>query len=193
MSTFQVIVGPMFSGKSEELIRILRRHEIANKKILVVKPAQDTRTTNEIASRHMPRGNNDFQKSGSFPAHAIKSAAELSELIQKYQPEVLALDEAQFFEPWIVDFISKLLVEKAKEDFIILAAGLDLTYKNEPFGAMPELMALADEVKKLTAICFVCRAPAMLSRRTTGSKNDVVVGDAEIYQATCRACHTILE
>ncbi len=192
MSTLQVIVGPMFSGKSEELIRILRRHEIANKKILVIKPAQDSRTQNEIAARHKPNGTTDFQKFTSFPAHAVKDRADVVQLIEAHQPEVLALDEAQFFEGWIVDTVTDLLKEKSGQDFIILAAGLDLNFKNEPFGPMPELMALADDVKKLTAICFVCRAPAMLTCRIRGSKNEVQVGDADSYQATCRACHTIL-
>lgn len=192
MAHLKVITGPMFSGKTEELIRILHRSDLAGKRIVVVKPRIDVRSSEEIASRRTSGGESrDFAKSGSFPATPIDSADELAELMKKTQPNILAIDEAQFFEPWMYDYLSELLKHLSNTDLIVLVAGLDMDAWGRPFGIMPQLMALADEVQKETAICFRCKKPAILSQKLGSSSEQVEVGDIETYEARCRVCHVI--
>lgn len=191
MAHLKVITGPMFSGKTEELIRLLRRSDLAGKEILVIKPGIDTRTQAEIASRRTEtRNSRNFVKSGTYPAEPISSADQLAEMLSARTPEVLGIDEAQFFGDWMIGSLVALLNKEAKNGLQILVAGLDLDAWNRPFGIMPQLMALADEVIKVTAVCFSCGNPAMLSQKLGGnSANLVEVGDFEIYEARCRACH----
>jgi thymidine kinase len=192
MAHMKVITGPMFSGKTEELIRILNRAEIAGKKILVIKPGMDVRTGNEIASRRKEDLKlNEFKKYSSFSAHPVGSAAEALSLMHVHQPSVLGIDEAQFFDEWMVDFISEVLRNNAENDFMIIVAGLDMDAWARPFGIMPKLMTIADVVQKETAICFVCKKPAMLTQKLSDSSSQVEVGDSEIYEARCRVCHYI--
>lgn len=183
--------GPMFSGKTEELIRILRRFDIARKKIVVVKPSLDVRSADEIASRRTSGGQSkDFSKSGSFPATPIQSVEELRSLMEKEQPNILAVDEAQFFEQWLVDYLTELLYARADDDkFTILVGGLDMDAWGKPFGIMPQLMAIANEVQKLTAICDGCGDFATMTQKLVSSDQQVEVGDSEIYEARCRKCH----
>lgn len=192
MAYLKVITGPMFSGKTEELIRVLRRSDLAGKKIIVVKPMIDVRTENEIASRRTSSGQSkDFAKSEVFPAQPISSAQELGDVIRKEQPTILAIDEVQFFEPWLIDFLSDLMSRTRDTDLMVLAAGLDMDAWGKPFGVMPQIMAMADEVQKETAICFRCKAPAMFTQKLVSSDQQVEVGDFEIYEARCRVCHTL--
>jgi thymidine kinase len=182
----------MFSGKTEELIRILHRSDLAGKKIVVVKPRIDSRTDEEIASRKTSSGQSkDFAKSGSFPARPIESAEELSALMLKEQPSILGVDEAQFFKPWLYDYLVDLLRHRSNTDLMVLVAGLDLDAWARPFGMMPQIMALADEVQKETAICFRCKRPAMFTQKLLDSEKQVEVGDFEIYEARCRVCHVL--
>jgi thymidine kinase len=141
----KVITGPMFSGKTEELLRILHRSELAGKKILVLKPRLDTRTANEIASRRKPdaRGS-EFKKSGSFPARPVATEVEARQLFEETQPSVLGIDEAQFFDNWLINFVNWLLSANAVTDLTILVAGLDMDACRQPFGVMPHLLAIAD-------------------------------------------------
>lgn len=182
----------MFSGKTEELIRILRRSDLAGKKIVVVKPLLDVRSNNEIASRRTSNGQSkDFAKSESFPAQSIQSAQELGDIVRREQPTILAIDEAQFFDPWLLDFLTDLMRRTGNTDLTVLVAGLDMDAWGKPFGMMPHIMALADEVQKETAICFRCKMPAMFTQKLVSSSQQVEVGDFEIYEARCRVCHTL--
>ncbi len=195
MANLTVIAGPMFSGKTEQLIRILHRSRVAGKRIVVVKPHIDVRSGNEIASRrNSGHGQKDFAKSGSFPATPVKSAEELEELIKKEQPNILGVDEAQFFDSWLFDSIVNLLHNKRNTDLKILVAGLDMDAWGRPFGIMPMLMSVADIVQKETAICFSCGDErAIFSQLLVNSTEQVKVGDIETYEARCRVCHTIPE
>ena len=190
MAYLKVITGPMFSGKTEELIRILHRSDLAGKRIVVVKPRLDVRSAEEIASRRTSNGiTKDFAKSGSFPATPIDSAQELGDIIRTTQPNILGVDEAQFFQPWLYDFLFDLLRHRSNTDLTVLVAGLDMDAWGRPFGIMPQLMSLADEVQKETAICFRCKQPAMFTQKLVSSEQQVEVGDSEIYEARCRICH----
>ena len=192
MAYLKVITGPMFSGKTEELIRILHRSDLAGKRIVVVKPRIDSRTDEEIASRRTSDGKStEFTKSGSFPATSIETDAELEAILNEEHPAILGIDEAQFFQPWLFDYLANLLRRYNDSDFLILVAGLDMDAWGRPFGMMPQLMALADEVQKETAICFKCKQPAMYTQKLSDSTEQVEVGDAEIYEARCRVCHVI--
>ena len=166
----------MFSGKTEELIRILRRSDLAGKKIIVVKPLIDVRSTDEIASRRTSSGQSkDFAKSEVFPAISIESAQELGDIIRREQPTILAIDEAQFFDPWLMDFLVDLMRRTRDTDLTVLVAGLDMDAWGRPFGVMPHVMALADEVQKETAICFQCKMPAMFTQKLGSSDQQVEV------------------
>lgn len=192
MAYLKVITGPMFSGKTEELIRILHRSDLAGKKIVVIKPRIDSRTEAEIASRRTSDAQStEFKKSGSFPAQAIESAEELEAIIREDHPAILGIDEAQFFGAWMFDYLAELLRRYNHADFMILVAGLDMDAWGRPFGMMPHIMALADEVQKETAICFRCKGPAMYTQKLSNSIQQVEVGDSEIYEARCRLCHVI--
>ncbi|HEX3095629.1 MAG TPA: hypothetical protein VHQ20_00735, partial [Patescibacteria group bacterium] len=147
MAYLKVITGPMFSGKTEELIRILRRSELAGKKIVVIKPKIDSRSDGEIASRSISgREEKEFSRSGSFPAIDVETAEELETLIRAEHPAILGIDEAQFFNLWMFDYLAELLRRYNHADLMILVAGLDMDAWGRPFGMMPHLMALADEV-----------------------------------------------
>ncbi len=192
MSYMKVITGPMFSGKTEELIRVLHRAEIAGRKILVFKPKIDHRTANEIASRRKPDANQDsFKKTYAFPAFPVGSAAEALSLIHMHEPTVLGIDEAQFFDEWMIGFLEEFLRKNSDKDIMIVVAGLDMDAWGRPFGIMPKMMTLADAVQKETAICFVCKKPAMYTQKLVASDSQVEVGDNDIYEARCRNCHTL--
>ncbi len=198
MAYLKVITGPMFSGKTEELLRILHRSGLAGKKIVVVKPKIDSRTDQEIASRRLKEDLEDqtsieFTKYGSFPASSVESAEELENIIHQEKPSVIGIDEAQFFQPWLFDYLAQLLRRYNGVDLQVLVAGLDMDAWGRPFGMMPHIMALADEVQKETAICFRCKQPAMYTQKLSNSAQQVEVGDADIYEARCRVCHVIPE
>ena len=196
MAYLKVITGPMFSGKTEELLRILHRSGLAGKRIVVVKPKIDSRTDEEIASRRLKEDQEDeqgreFAKYGSFPASSVQSAEELETIIHQEKPAIIGIDEAQFFQPWLFDYLAQLLRRYNDSDLQILVAGLDMDAWGRPFGMMPHIMALADEVQKETAICFRCKQPAMYTQKLSSSNQQVEVGDADIYEARCRVCHII--
>ncbi len=188
MAYLEVITGPMFSGKSEELIRLLRRERIAKKKILVIKPAGDTRTAQEVAARTKDMESDIFKKSASFPAQPVGSKDEVLELLNAEAYDVLGVDEAQFFDYWLLDLIKELKLDGTKADLRIIVTGLDLDAWGRTFGTMGDLMALANSVQKLTAICFVCGKDAMYTQKIGGSKKQIEVGDTDIYEARCERC-----
>jgi thymidine kinase len=176
----------MFSGKSEEMVRQLRRAEIAHRRALVVRPTVDTRAQTEaIVSR-----------SGfTFPSRMVTRSAEIEPIVRSTNPDVIAIDEAQFFDSELPVVVERLVAGGRH----VIAAGLDTDFLGRPFGPMPQLLALADDVRKLTAICVVCGAEATRTQRLIdghpASPWDplIVVGGMgdEVYQARCRTCHAI--
>jgi thymidine kinase len=169
----EIIAGGMFSGKSEELIRRLRRAVIARQRVQVFKPILDDRfATDEVVSRDERR----------LKAHAIGTSAELLARVE-IGVQVVGIDEIQFFDPGIVEVCMQL----ADAGIRVIAAGLDQDYMRRPFGPMPALLAVAEEVSKMHAVCVRCRGAAHYSQRLTGGNAQVEVGDSS-YEARCRHC-----
>ncbi len=176
----EVICGPMFSGKSEEMIRRLRRAEIAGQRIVIFKPRIDDRyDAADVVSHAGVR----------MRAVAVGSVGELVERSAGH--EVIGVDEVQFFEPAIIQAALRLADRGAR----VVAAGLDRDFRRLPFGPMPELLAHAEFVDKLQAVCHRCGGPATTTQRLVGgepapySGETVVVGAEEQYEARCRDCH----
>jgi thymidine kinase len=173
----------MFAGKSEELIRRARRALYARKSVQVFKPSIDTRYDETQVVTHM---------GVAHEAAPVKSVAELRRAILP-KTEVVCIEEVQFFDPSIVD----LAVELADRGVEVIAAGLDQDFRREPFGPMPTLMAVADEVVKLRAICMKCGAPASHTYRQIDGRpahrDDpiILIGATESYEARCRNCHEL--
>lgn len=193
MARLEVITGPMFSGKSEELIRRLNRAIYAEQNVLVVKPKIDTRNEGKIASRKKKdKKDVKFEEFDSFPAHEISTSKEFVELVSQHKPDVLAIDEAQFFQEWLLELIDELLDKEEHTNFKIIVSGLDMDAWRKPFGIMPQLMASANEVIKFSAVCFHCKKnDANLTYKKSGSREQVEVGNFEKYEARCRACHEL--
>jgi thymidine kinase len=173
----EVITGPMFSGKSEELIRRLKRARIARQRVVCYKPDIDIRYHRDAIASH---------SSQTYDAVTIANVERLrAELFPVlHEVEVIGLDEAQ----WLDDSIVPLAMELVHLGKRIVVAGLDMTFAGEPFGPIPALMAIADEVTKLSAVCMVCGAPAIHTQRLGASQELVVVGAAGVYEARCRRC-----
>lgn len=195
MAKLEVITGPMFSGKSDELIRLLKLAGHAEMKVLVVKPKSDSRRKMEIASRKKNGDGNDFQKDSSFPAFEVESPEEVLSLLNTHSSNILGVDEAQFLDLSFVDFFQELLHSKEWHHLKIIIAGLDMTSEGDPIGPMPAFMSIADEVIKMRAVCFRCKAwpPTATMSYFKGGKKDspILVGDAQEYEARCRPCWTI--
>ncbi|HML20083.1 MAG TPA: thymidine kinase [Aggregatilinea sp.] len=179
----EVICGSMFSGKTEELIRRVRRAVIARQKIQVFKPEIDTRYSVESVTSH---------NGLAFEALPVKDS---QALLARVEPEttVIAIDEAQFFDPGIVAVAQQL----ADRGLRIICAGLDMDFRGEPFGPMPELLCCADDVQKLHAICVDCGEPATRTQRLVNGSpayyDDpiIMVGASESYEARCREHHEV--
>lgn len=174
MGWIEVIVGPMFSGKSEELIRRLRRAEIGKQRVQIFKPMIDQR----------------YSKNGIVSHSGLEIPSELvatgSEILEKVAPrtEVVGIDEAQFLGESIVGDCARL-AELGKR---VIVAGLDTDFMGRPFDPMPRLLAVAEEITKLLAICVRCGNPAVHTQRIVSSEELIVVGAGEIYEARCRRC-----
>lgn len=177
MGRIEVIVGCMFSGKTEELIRRLRRAQLAKQKVQVFKPGIDTRYSAEDVSSHSAQ---------RLPSVPVKSAAELMEHILD-TTRVVGIDEGQFFDSEIVSVVSKL----ADRGIRVIIAGLDMDWQGQPFQPMPQLMAIAEEVVKQHAICMVCGDPATRTQKLVHETSQIQVGASEAYEARCRSCHEI--
>ncbi len=179
----EVVCGSMFSGKTEELLRRLRRAQIARQKVQVFKPAIDQRYSDTAIASH-----NGLQAT----AIPVQDSAEMR---QRLDPDVavIAIDEVQFFDNGIV----ALCTELADQGKRVICAGLDLDFRGEPFGPLPQLLALAERVDKLQAICIVCGGPASRSQRLLNGEPAhyedpvVLVGAEEVYEARCRGCHVV--
>ena len=182
--SLEVIVGCMYSGKSEELIRRLRRAVIGRQRVQVFKAAMDDRYSRVDVVSHNGQ---------STAAEPVASAAALWAAVDP-RAQVVAVDEAQFFDAGLIEVCEEL----AKEGRRVLAAGLDLDFRGEPFGPIPELMARADALTKLTAVCAVCGAPsATRTQRLIGglpadyAEPLIAVGSADLYEARCRSHHEV--
>jgi thymidine kinase len=190
----EVIVGPMFSGKSEELIRRLNRAVIARQRVMVFKPTIDDRYHTTHVASHAGRVTPAVSVTSTEQVRALLSGqGELLGVSDTALPDVVAFDEAQFFGAGLVP----LALELADGGVRVILAGLDLDFRGEPFGVMPELLSRAESVEKLTAICVVCGAPATRTQRLIGGRparrSDpvVMVGAAESYEARCRVHHLV--
>jgi thymidine kinase len=171
----ELIVGPMFSGKSEELIRRLKRARIARQRVTCYKPDIDLRYHRTAIASHSSHTHDACTVTN---IEALKAAL----LPGIHDIDVIGIDEAQFFD----DTIIPLTVELVHLGKRVLIAGLDTTFNAEPFGPIPALMAIADEVAKLSAVCMVCGAPAIHTQRLGQSQERVLVGAAGLYEARCR-------
>lgn len=169
----EIICGPMFSGKTEELIRRLRRAQIARQKVAIFKPKLDDRYSVDRLVSH---------SDVSLPSVAVRSAAEILQLAGDAQ--VLGIDEAQFLGLELVA-VCKQLADRGKR---VIVAGLDQDYRGEPFEPVPQLLAEAEYITKTLAICVKCGAPANRTQRLSSESRRVVVGAAEHYEARCRNC-----
>lgn len=172
----EVITGCMFSGKTEELIRRLRRAKIAKQKVVIFKPNIDTRYSNNSIVSHSEQ---------SLPSILIKDVKEILDLIEDAQ--VIGIDEAQFFSSDLIDVCNKL-ADNGKR---VIVAGLDMDYKGIPFEPMPQILSVAEYITKSLAICVECGNPADRTQRKTTSSERVIVGAADVYEARCRKCHYI--
>ncbi len=179
----EVICGSMFSGKTEELIRRVRRAQIARQNVQVFKPAIDIRYAVDKISSH---------NGMVFKAEVVERAEEILERVEP-DTQVVAIDEVQFFDWGIADVVDTL----ADRGIRVICAGLDLDFRGEPFGPMPLLMAKAERVDKLHAICVVCGNEASRTQRIIDGQparyDDpvIMVGAEEVYEARCRACHEV--
>jgi thymidine kinase len=172
--SIEVITGSMFSGKSEELIRRVRRAQIAKQTVQLFKPRVDARySVDEIVSHSEMK----------MPSQVVGSAEEILAAVGP-DTDVVAIDEGQFFDAAIVDVANEL----ANEGRRVIVAGLDQDFRGRPFEPMPQLMAIAEYVDKTLAICMRCGAPANRSQRLVAASDRVVVGGAHEYEARCRAC-----
>ena len=170
----EVVAGSMFSGKSEELIRRLRRAQIAKRKVQIFKPHIDNRYSAGHITSH------------SAMQIEAESVASSRELLEKVKPdtEVVGIDEGQFFDPEL-PAICTLLADQGKR---VIVAGLDQDYLGKPFEPMPQLLAIAEYITKTLAICMVCGAPANHTQRLVASSERVLVGAQGTYEARCRHC-----
>lgn len=170
----EVICGSMFSGKTEELIRRLKRAKIARQRVEIYKPAIDTRYSDEEVVSH---------DSNSVESTPVDSAQSI--LLLASEAQVVGIDEAQFFDEALVDVVSEL-ADMGKR---IIIAGLDMDYQGVPFGPMPALMAIAEDVTKVHAICLHCGNPAQVSHRIVKNGNRVLLGEKDEYEPLCRNCY----
>ncbi len=170
----EVITGSMFSGKSEELIRRLRRAQIARLNVQSFKPAIDSRYSEiHIVSHSEMR----------IESELVSSAAEILRAVAT-ETEVVGIDEGQFFDGDLVN-VANDLAHRGKR---VIIAGLDMDYLGRPFEPMPQLLAIAEDITKTRAICVQCGSPATYTQRLIASRERVVVGAADAYEARCRAC-----
>lgn len=171
----EVICGPMFSGKTEELLRRIRRAEIGHQKVISFKPAIDDRYSAECIASHSGQQRESI---------VVKDVEEIMRFLddKKKKPHVVAIEEVQFFDPKIVDIIKKLVY---KRDIRVVVAGLDMDYTGQPFSIMSDLLARAEKIDKLYAVCTVCGGKATKTAKLDTNKDIVDVGGIEKYEPRC--------
>ena len=172
--SIEVVCGSMFSGKTEELIRRMKRAQFAKLKVEIFKPAIDVRYSEAEVVSH------DRNTIQSTPVDSSQNI-----LLMAHDVDVVGIDEAQFFDMGIVEVANEL----ARRGIRVICAGLDMDFKGVPFGPMPALMAIADDVYKTHAICVHCGDLAYVSHRTVSSDKRVLLGETESYEPLCRACY----
>ncbi len=175
----EVIAGGMFSGKSEELVRRLRRALIARQRIQVFKPVADDRD---------PPGVLVTRDNRELAAESVADSAELRRRLRD-DVQVVGIDEAQFFDLELAELVTEL----ADRGVRVIVAGLDQDYRRQPFGPMPAILALAEYVDKMHAVCVRCGGAAHYSQRIAGGREQIQVGDTGAYEARCRACYETYE
>lgn len=176
--SIEVVCGSMFSGKTEELLRRVKRAQIARQKIQVFKPVIDNRYSADHVQSH---------NANRVPSRPVEKAKDILKLIED-NTRIVGIDEAQFFDEQIVEVAQKL----ANRGIRVIVAGLDMDFRGQPFGPMPKLLAIAEDVTKLSAVCVVCGNAASRSQRIAGptdSDSRILVGAKDLYEARCRFCH----
>ncbi len=171
----EVVCGSMFSGKTEELIRRLRRAQIARMKVEIFKPAMDIRYDETNIVSH---------NENAIPSTPVENAQQI--LLMANEVEVVGIDEVQFFDSEIVNVCNEL----ANRGIRVIVAGLDMDFQGKPFGIMPQLMAIAEYVTKVHAICVDCGELANFSHRTVANNKLVMLGEKDSYEPLCRKCFT---
>lgn len=175
--SIEVICGSMFSGKTEELIRRLKRAQIAKLNVEIFKPKTDTRyDETEVVSHDL----------NSIPSTPIDNSAAI--LLLGANTQVVGIDEAQFFDDELPDVCNKLALKGIR----VIVAGLDMDFLGKPFGPMPALLAIAEHVTKVNAVCMQCGSPAVYSYRTVANENKILLGEKDSYEPRCRACYHTL-
>lgn len=177
--SLEVICGGMFSGKTEELIRRIKRAQIARQKVQVFKPKIDTRYSVDHVASHSQQ---------SIKGQLVETAQDILNGVEN-DTVVVAIDEGQFFDSSLIR-VCQVLADRGLR---VMVAGLDQDYRGEPFDPMPQLMAVSESITKCNAICVVCGATASRTQRIANSGGRVLVGASELYEARCRHCHDPLE
>lgn len=186
IGSIEIIVGPMYAGKSEELIRRINRANIAELKVLAFKPKIDKRYSDDSIASHNGK---------QVPCIPVENTEEMMAIIQQETFDVLAIDEIQFFDEAVIEMCQDM-ADAGKR---VICSGLDLDFRGEPFRVVPPLMAMAEHVVKLTAICMVCKNPATRTQRLVNgqpakySDPIILVGAKEAYEARCRNCHQVIK
>ncbi|MCW8309838.1 thymidine kinase [Sphingobacterium sp. InxBP1] len=174
VGSIEVICGSMFSGKTEELIRRLKRAQYARLHVEIFKPAVDKRYDEQRVVSH---------DSNSIPSTPVDHSSAI--LLLSADTQVVGIDEAQFFD----DGLTEVCVKLANSGIRVIIAGLDMDYKGQPFGPIPSLMAVAEHVTKVHAVCMQCGAPANYSYRLSKDTETVLLGEKEAYEPVCRQCY----
>lgn len=172
--SIEVVCGSMFSGKTEELIRRLNRAKIAKLKVEIFSPKADTRFADNALVSH---------NSNSIPSTSVENASSI--LLLTSDVQVVGIDEAQFFDDELPDVCNLL----ANRGIRVIVAGLDMDFKGRPFGTLPSIMAIADSVTKLQAVCVRCGNPALFSYRLVPDETKILLGEKESYEPRCRVCY----
>jgi len=176
--SIEVVCGSMFSGKTEELIRRLNRAKIARLKVEIFSPKADTRYADDALVSH---------NSNSIPSTPVENASSI--LLLGSDVHVIGIDEAQFFDDELPDVCNVL----ANKGIRVIVAGLDMDFKGRPFGPMPQIMAMAESVTKLHAVCMRCGNPALYSYRLVPSDSKILLGEKESYEPLCRICYHLAD
>lgn len=188
----EVITGPMFSGKSKEMLRRLIRVGHAQGRMIVARPSIDTRVGRNIF--HLLDLDEKLRNYQELVRLNVDDASQLQAAVEARSPDLIAIDEGQFLAVEFLDFIDAYLQKNKKSGKTVLIAGLDMDAWGRPFGIMPNLLAMADEVLKLTAICTQCRNrnnPAIFTQKLSSSLRQIEIGDTQNYTARCRRCFTM--
>jgi thymidine kinase len=174
VGSIEVICGSMFSGKTEELIRRLKRAQIAKLQVEIFKPKTDTRYDENAVVSH------NFN---TIPSTPVESSSAI--LLLGANTQVVGIDEAQFFDEELPSVCNKL----ANKGIRVIVAGLDMDFSGKPFGPLPAIMAIAEHVTKVNAVCVCCGSPALYSYRTVASEERVLLGEKDSYEPRCRSCY----